>query len=97
MSTIEYETHFALWCLVKAPLMLGTDLTKMSKDSESYKIISNKHLIAINQDPLGKIQVHSSIFTNDLFYFFVKKHILFEELCGNKIIVKLQCIFVCIF
>ena len=57
MSTIEYETHFALWCLVKAPLMLGTDLTKMSKDSESYKIISNKHLIAINQDPLGKIQV----------------------------------------
>ena len=55
MSTIEYGTHFALWCLVKAPLMLGTDLTKMSKDSESYKIISNKHLIAINQDPLGKI------------------------------------------
>ena len=56
MSTIEYETHFALWCLVKAPLMLGTDLTKMSKDSESYKIISNQHLIAINQDPLRPVK-----------------------------------------
>ena len=57
MSTIEYQTHFALWCLVKAPLMLGTDLTKMSKDSESYKIISNERLIAINQDPLGKSRI----------------------------------------
>ena len=54
MSNIEYQTMFALWCLIKAPLMLGTDLTQMSKESESYKIISNERLIAINQDPLGK-------------------------------------------
>ena len=55
MSNIEYQSMFALWCLIKAPLMLGTDLTQMSKESESYKIISNERLIAINQDPLGKI------------------------------------------
>ena len=54
MSNIEYQTMFALWCLIKAPLMLGTDLTQMSMESESYKIISNERLIAINQDPLGK-------------------------------------------
>ena len=54
MSNIEYQTMFALWCLIKAPLMLGTDLNQMSMESESYKIISNERLIAINQDPLGK-------------------------------------------
>ena len=54
MSNIEYQSMFALWCLIKAPLMLGTDLTQMSMESESYKIISNERLIAINQDSLGK-------------------------------------------
>ena len=54
MSDIEYQSMFALWCLIKAPLMLGTDLTQMSMESETYKIISNERLIAINQDPLGK-------------------------------------------
>ena len=54
MSNIEYQSMFALWCLIKAPLMLGTDLTQMSMEGESYKIISNERLIGINQDPLGK-------------------------------------------
>ena len=57
MSNIEYESMFALWCLIKSPLMLGTDLTQMLRDSESYKIISNERLIAVNQDPLGKISI----------------------------------------
>ena len=63
MSNIEYQTMFALWCLIKAPLMLGTDLTQMSMESESYKIISNERLIAINQDPLGK-----KLFSNTYIY-----------------------------
>ena len=53
MSIIGYQTMFALWCLVKSPLMLGSDMTEMTKDSEAYKIISNQRLIAINRDPLG--------------------------------------------
>ena len=28
---------FALWCLVKSPLMLGTDLRELSEDSEAYR------------------------------------------------------------
>ena len=28
---------FALWCLVKSPLMLGTDLRELSVDSEAYR------------------------------------------------------------
>jgi len=47
----QEKTHFALWSIVKAPLILGCDLDKISK--ESFDIISNKELIDINQDPLG--------------------------------------------
>lgn len=53
MSDTEYRTMFALWCLVKSPLMLGVDLTTLSRESEAYKIITNERLLAINQDPLG--------------------------------------------
>lgn len=45
----EEKTHFALWAIAKAPLILGCDLTKISK--ESFEIITNKEVIAINQDP----------------------------------------------
>jgi alpha-galactosidase len=50
--TVEQEkTHFALWSIVKAPLILGCDLDKISP--ASLEIISNKELIDINQDSLG--------------------------------------------
>ena len=47
----QEKTHFALWSLVKAPLILGCDLDKITP--ESFAIISNKELIDINQDKLG--------------------------------------------
>ena len=53
MSDTEYRTMFALWCLVKSPLMLGVDLTTLTRDSEAFRIISNERLLAINQDSLG--------------------------------------------
>ena len=52
LTTTEQKSHFALWCFVKAPLILGNDLSDMSP--EVLTIISNKNLIAINQDSLGK-------------------------------------------
>ena len=48
MSDIEYGTMFALWCLVKSPLMLGTDLTTLTRDSTAYRIITNERLIAVS-------------------------------------------------
>jgi alpha-galactosidase len=39
-SLIESKTHFALWSIMKAPLILGNDLTKM--DADTLAIISNK-------------------------------------------------------
>ena len=47
------QTHMAMWCMLNAPLMLGLDLRRVEKDDEIYKIISNKDLIALNQDSLG--------------------------------------------
>ncbi|KAI9610890.1 hypothetical protein H4Q26_008734 [Puccinia striiformis f. sp. tritici PST-130] len=48
MSYDEYVTHFSMWALVKSPLILGNDVTKMSSQTKS--IITNKEVIAINQD-----------------------------------------------
>lgn len=47
----EYQTHFALWCLLAAPLFIGADVRDL--DAGALRILANKELIAINQDPLG--------------------------------------------
>ena len=43
-------SHFALWCMLSAPLLAGNDLTKMSTFSNS--IYTHAGLIAIDQDVL---------------------------------------------
>jgi alpha-galactosidase len=52
MSLPEYRTHFSMWCMVAAPLIAGNDLTNMKP--EIIDILTNKEIIAINQDVLGK-------------------------------------------
>ena len=52
MTTEEYKVHFGLWSLCKAPLLIGCDITNMTK--ETLDILSNPEVIAINQDKLGK-------------------------------------------
>ncbi|KAF9530427.1 glycoside hydrolase [Crepidotus variabilis] len=44
----ENKSHFTAWALLKAPLLIGTDLYKIKP--EVVSILSNKELIAINQD-----------------------------------------------
>ena len=51
MTTAEYRSHFSLWCMLAAPLMAGNDLKDMS--AEIKEILTNKEVIAIDQDPLG--------------------------------------------
>ena len=51
LSHNESVTHFSLWCLVKAPLILGNDLRAMSQDA--LAVLTNDEVIALNQDPLG--------------------------------------------
>ncbi len=45
-------SHFSLWCMMNAPLILGNDLRNMSEQVKS--IVTNRNMIAINQDPLAK-------------------------------------------
>jgi len=52
MTVNENTAHFSLWCLVKSPLLIGCDVTKMSNDT--LTILTNAEVIAVNQDSLGK-------------------------------------------
>ncbi|THG13173.1 hypothetical protein TEA_028724 [Camellia sinensis var. sinensis] len=51
MSTEEYRSHFSIWALAKAPLIIGCDIRSM--DSDTFQLLSNKEVIAVNQDKLG--------------------------------------------
>lgn len=56
----ENKAHFSLWCMMSAPLILGNDLREfmnedgtIDKENSTLKIITNKELIAIDQDRMG--------------------------------------------
>ncbi|MGH2563560.1 MAG: glycoside hydrolase family 27 protein [Ginsengibacter sp.] len=51
MSIPEDRTHFSMWCMLAAPLIAGNDLRKMSKETQA--ILTNKDVIAIDQDKAG--------------------------------------------
>lgn len=51
MTDAEYMTHFSLWAISKAPLLIGCDVSKMS--ATTVKILKNSEIIAVNQDSLG--------------------------------------------
>jgi len=52
MNFLESRSHFTMWCMLAAPLILGNDLSTMSQ--ETLSILSNEEVIGLNQDPLGK-------------------------------------------
>lgn len=47
----EQRAHFAIWAIMKSPLMLGTDLTTISKDQ--LDMVSAPEVLLVNQDTLG--------------------------------------------
>eukprot|EP00662_Eupelagonemidae_sp_cell21_P026084 gene26084-37952_t len=51
LSAGESRLHFALWCLIKSPLIIGSDIRALSGDD--LELLTNAELIAVNQDPLG--------------------------------------------
>ncbi|NED12525.1 alpha-galactosidase [Streptomyces sp. SID9124] len=52
MTDTEYRTHFSMWSVMAAPLLIGSDLRTASR--ETFDILSNEEVIAVDQDPLGK-------------------------------------------
>lgn len=51
MTYEEYRAHFSIWALMKAPLLIGCDVRNIT--AETYGILTNTEVIAVNQDPLG--------------------------------------------
>jgi alpha-galactosidase len=51
MTDTEYRSHFSLWSMMNSPLLIGTDLRKATP--ETLSILSNKDVIALDQDSLG--------------------------------------------
>ena len=56
----ENKSHFTLWSMMAAPLILGNDIREFIKpdgtvdtDNKVLKILTNKEVIAVNQDKLG--------------------------------------------
>ena len=50
MSQVEDETHFGMWCIMSSPLLIGCDMAHIKP--QSLKLLCNRDLIALNQDPL---------------------------------------------
>jgi hypothetical protein len=51
LTLAEQRSHFALWCLMKSPLIIGSDVRALP--AASMAILQNAGLIAVNQDGLG--------------------------------------------
>lgn len=51
MTVNEYEVHFVMWAILKAPLILGCNVSSLSE--RLLDIVSNEEVIAVNQDELG--------------------------------------------
>jgi alpha-galactosidase len=52
LSLAENRTHFSWWAILAAPLLAGNDLPNMKPEIKA--ILTNKDVIAIDQDTLGK-------------------------------------------
>ncbi|HEX5200885.1 glycoside hydrolase family 27 protein [Paractinoplanes rhizophilus] len=51
-SAAQNRTHLGLWAISGAPLLAGNNLATMS--AETRAILTNREVIAIDQDPLGR-------------------------------------------
>jgi alpha-galactosidase len=65
MSVSEDRAHMSMWCMLAAPLMAGNDIANMT--GETREILTNKDVIAVDQDMLGiqgfKFEVKDSVET----------------------------------
>lgn len=50
-NLIAARAHMSMWAIIAAPLILGNDLRRMTP--AIAKIIANRDVIAVNQDPAG--------------------------------------------
>jgi alpha-galactosidase len=56
LSLSENRVHFSMWAMLAAPLLAGNDLTSMKPEIKA--ILTNREVIALDQDPLGRQAAH---------------------------------------
>ena len=56
LSLEENRTHFSMWAMLAAPLLAGNDLPNMKPEIKA--ILTNRDVIAIDQDKLGRQAAH---------------------------------------
>jgi alpha-galactosidase len=79
MSDTEYRSHFSLWAMMAAPLLIGTDLRNAS--AATLTILRNRDVIAVDQDALG-VQAREVSAANG-------RHVLARPLAGGDYAVAL--------
>jgi len=79
MTDTEYRSHFTLWSMMNAPLLIGSDLRTAS--AATYAILTNRDVIALDQDSLG-VQATELSSTNGL-------HVLTKPLDNGDVAVAL--------
>ena len=52
LTPSEQYTHITLWCLLKSPLLIGCDMTRL--DEFTLNLLTNDEVLEVNQDPLGR-------------------------------------------
>ncbi|MFF9144922.1 NPCBM/NEW2 domain-containing protein [Streptomyces sp. NPDC014861] len=52
LSETQYRSQFSLWSVMAAPLVIGSDLRRL--DAVSAEILTNREVIAVDQDPAGR-------------------------------------------
>ena len=51
MTDAEAQSQFSMWSMVAAPLIVGSDVRKLSDNAVS--MLTNREVLAVDQDPLG--------------------------------------------
>jgi alpha-galactosidase len=51
LTDSENRAHFSMWCMLAAPLISGNDQRHMK--TETLRVLTNKDVIAVDQDKLG--------------------------------------------
>ena len=69
MTATEDQTHFTMWCIMAAPLIMGNNLTTMS--AQALATLINPEAIAVDQDPAGEegvkvVNNSSAVGTNEV-------------------------------
>jgi len=53
VTDVENQSHFSLWAIASAPLIAGNNLFDPNMSAATKSILTNKEVIAINQDAMG--------------------------------------------